>query len=92
MTIITIDGVALADALTPIIPLFIGILTFLIFYYSVLMIIDIIKMQNKSNRYRYNYATEIYDKRKEEMKDNPKAWSKWMDANKHICKEVGYYL
>jgi len=74
MTIITIDGVALADALTPIIPLFIGILTFLIVYYSVLMIIDIIKMQNKSNR--YNYATEIYDKRKEEMKDNP---NKWMD-------------
>ena len=89
MTIITIDGVALADALTSIIPLFIGILTFLIVYYLVLMIVDIIKMQNKSNK--YNYATEIYDKRKEEMKDNPEAWSKWMDANKHICKEARYY-
>ena len=89
MTIITIDGVALADALTPIIPFFMVILAFLIVYYLVLMIVDIIKMQNKTGKYKY--ATEIYDKREEEMKDNPKAWSKWMDANKHICKEARYY-
>ena len=89
MTIITIDGVALSEALAPVVPALIGIFTFVIVYHLCWMIVDIVEMQNKSEKYRY--ATEIYDKREEEMKNNPEAWLKWMDANKHICKEARYY-
>ena len=86
MTIISIDGVSLAEKLEPLFRIGLSLFFGFIVYIFIRMVDNLIESEKR--RKRFNEAKQLYTARKRKFEGNELGWKKWRDANYKITDLV----